>query len=100
MDDTEDNSGKHRVGGAMLPIFLIELRREDDQDTVEVTLKLEEDSIVVCSATPTMTAATEEVKLERFLARSLFVRSRIRRKELIIMIYRGNGGSAAARGDT
>ncbi|XP_062148530.1 respiratory burst oxidase homolog protein E isoform X2 [Alnus glutinosa] len=80
LDDSEDDSGEHGVGGAMLPIFLNDLRRNDDHDTVEVTLELEEDSIVVCSVTPTATAATGEVEAEGFLARSLSVTSRIRRK--------------------
>ena len=80
LEDSEDDSGEHGIGGAMLPIFLNDLRRNDDQDTVEVTLELEEDSIVVCSVTPTTTAANGEVEPEGFLARSLSVTSRIRRK--------------------
>lgn len=38
----------------MLPIFLNDLRRNNnDQDLVEVTLELEDDSIILCSVTPT-----------------------------------------------
>ncbi|KAH7519339.1 hypothetical protein FEM48_Zijuj08G0025700 [Ziziphus jujuba var. spinosa] len=50
----EDDYG---VGGAMLPIFLNDLRKNNQQDLVEVTLELERDSIVVCSVTPTPTTS-------------------------------------------
>lgn len=79
--DLEERSGGGVVGGAMLPIFLNDLRRNNDQDTVEVTLELEDDSIVVCSVTPT--TATEEPTAgtsEGVLGRSQSVSSRIRRK--------------------
>ncbi|KAI3801242.1 hypothetical protein L1987_29346 [Smallanthus sonchifolius] len=49
-----DNSNEvYGIGGAMLPIFLNDLRRNNDQDLVEVTLELEDDSIILCSVTPT-----------------------------------------------
>ncbi|KAK9055567.1 hypothetical protein SSX86_026651 [Deinandra increscens subsp. villosa] len=49
-----DNSNDvYGIGGAMLPIFLNDLRRNNDQDLVEVTLELEDDSIILCSVTPT-----------------------------------------------
>ncbi|KAI3430089.1 uncharacterized protein J3R85_008383 [Psidium guajava] len=41
------------VGGAMLPVFLNDLRQNSQQDLVEVTLELEDDAIVVRSVTPT-----------------------------------------------
>ncbi|MFS7943590.1 putative NAD(P)H oxidase (H(2)O(2)-forming) [Helianthus anomalus] len=42
-------------GGAMLPIFLNDLHRNnDDQDLVEVTLQLEDDSIILCNVTPSV----------------------------------------------
>ncbi|KAJ0915519.1 putative NAD(P)H oxidase (H(2)O(2)-forming) [Helianthus annuus] len=42
-------------GGAMLPIFLNDLHRNnDDQDLVEVTLQLEDDSIMLCNVTPSV----------------------------------------------
>ncbi|KAI3742155.1 hypothetical protein L1987_59835 [Smallanthus sonchifolius] len=49
-----DNSNDvYGIGGAMLPIFLNDVRRNNDQDLVEVTLELEDDSIILCSVTPT-----------------------------------------------
>ena len=64
-------------GGAMLPIFLSGLGRQSNnsQDLVEVTLELEEDSVVVCSVTPTR----DELQPPR-LERNLSITSRIRRK--------------------
>lgn len=47
-------SGMVPGGGAMLPIFLNDLRRTNsEQDLVEVTLELDDNSIVLCSVTPT-----------------------------------------------
>ncbi|GMY36510.1 respiratory burst oxidase homolog protein E-like isoform X1 [Fagus crenata] len=66
-DDLDDTGG-----GPMLPIFLNGLSQSNPQDLVEVTLELEEDSVVVCSVTPTR----DEPRLER----NLSVTSRIRRK--------------------
>jgi respiratory burst oxidase len=66
-DDLDDTGG-----GPMLPIFLNSLSQSNPQDLVEVTLELEEDSVVVCSVTPTR----DEPRLER----NLSVTSRIRRK--------------------
>ena len=63
-------------GGAMLPIFLSGLgRQSNSQDLVEVTLELEDDSVVVCSVTPTR----DELQPPR-LERNLSITSRIRRK--------------------
>ncbi|GJX01231.1 respiratory burst oxidase homolog protein E [Tanacetum coccineum] len=50
LDDSNDVYG---IGGAMLPIFLKDLQRNNDQDLVEVTLELEDDNIILCSVTPT-----------------------------------------------
>ncbi|XP_041005443.1 respiratory burst oxidase homolog protein E isoform X1 [Juglans microcarpa x Juglans regia] len=79
--DLEDRSGGGVVGGAMLPIFLNDLRRNNDRDTVEVTLELEDDSIVVCSVTPTTaTAEPAAGTSEGVFGRSHSATSRIRRK--------------------
>ncbi|KAM0072729.1 putative NAD(P)H oxidase (H(2)O(2)-forming) [Helianthus debilis subsp. tardiflorus] len=55
LDHPADHSNdSYGVGGAMLPIFLNDLRRNNnDQDLVEVTLELEDDSVILCSVTPT-----------------------------------------------
>ena len=51
LDQETDNYG---VGGAMLSVFLNDLRHNNQQDLVEVTLELnDDDSIVVCSVAPT-----------------------------------------------
>ncbi|XP_062091208.1 respiratory burst oxidase homolog protein E isoform X2 [Humulus lupulus] len=45
----------YEVGGAMLSVFLNDLRQSNQQDLVEVTLELnDDDSIVVCSVAPTI----------------------------------------------
>ncbi|CAK9159247.1 unnamed protein product [Ilex paraguariensis] len=84
--DLPDNCTDSGVG-AMLPIFLNDLRRNyDDQDLVEVVLELEDDSIVVCSVTaPTSNNANLDengapTPTEGFLSRSLSATTRIRRK--------------------
>ncbi|TYH60996.1 hypothetical protein ES332_D07G019000v1 [Gossypium tomentosum] len=89
-EDFDDLAGdEYGVGGAMLPIFLSGLQRNNQQDLVEVTLELENDSIVFCSVTPSTTP--QQVGAEEkeggsvngssgILARSLSATSRIRRK--------------------
>ncbi|KAH1131839.1 hypothetical protein J1N35_003217 [Gossypium stocksii] len=89
-EDFDDLAGdEYGVGGAMLPIFLSGLQRNSQQDLVEVTLELENDSIVFCSVTPSTTP--QQVGAEEkeggsvngssgILARSLSATSRIRRK--------------------
>lgn len=67
------------VGGAMLPIFLNDLRRNNQQDLVEVTLELDDDSIVVCSVAPTTAAAPVDSASQDDIDRAS-VGSRIRRK--------------------
>ncbi|XP_047339391.1 respiratory burst oxidase homolog protein E-like [Impatiens glandulifera] len=52
-DSTARISNECIIGGAMLPIFLNDLRKNTKQDLVEVTLELENDSVVVCNVTPT-----------------------------------------------
>ncbi|OMO86369.1 hypothetical protein COLO4_21217 [Corchorus olitorius] len=92
-DDLEDPSrDEYGVGGAMLPIFLSDLQRNNHQDLVEVTLELENDSIVFCSvappptSTPPLPVAVDEKETSSvaassgIFARSLSVTSRIRRK--------------------
>lgn len=69
-------------GGAMLPVFLADLRRNEGADFVEVTLEIDHDSILVSSITP---AAGEEPagneNVGGFFSRSLSTTTtRIRRK--------------------
>ncbi|KAE8687582.1 Respiratory burst oxidase-like protein A [Hibiscus syriacus] len=84
-----DGSDEYGVGGAMLPIFLSDLQRNNGQELVEVTLELENDSIVFCSVAPPPPGTPSIVPDEReasvagssgILARSLSATSRIRRK--------------------
>lgn len=68
--------------GAMLPIFLDDLRRRNDDqaDLVEVTLQLDDDSIFVCSVTPTNSNPIIPPAGGGLIARSLSSSFRIRRK--------------------
>ncbi|XP_055824144.1 respiratory burst oxidase homolog protein E-like isoform X1 [Solanum dulcamara] len=89
--ETLDTGGEY-VGGAMLPIFLNDLRRNNDNDLVEVTLELDDNSIVLCSVAPTPShinaegSEKEEEEEEAaappngFLARSASAASKLRRK--------------------
>ncbi|EXB94755.1 Respiratory burst oxidase-like protein E [Morus notabilis] len=52
-DHHQRDDHSYGVGGAMLSVFLNDLRQNNKQDLVEVTLELEDDSIVVCSVAPT-----------------------------------------------
>ncbi|XVE97848.1 hypothetical protein REPUB_Repub03eG0054200 [Reevesia pubescens] len=86
-EDLEDFSrNDYGVGGAMLPIFLSDLHRNNQQDLVEVTLELENDSIVLCSvapSTPPINTDEKEASVTAssgILSRSLSATSRIRRK--------------------
>ncbi|XP_059634678.1 respiratory burst oxidase homolog protein E [Cornus florida] len=81
-DLPEDSREYGVVGGAMLPMFLNDLRPNNERDLVEVTLELEDDSIVLCSVTPTSNAnpPAGEESANGFMARSLSATSRIRRK--------------------
>ena len=78
------DSGEYAVGGAMLPIFLNDLRPNHRQDLVEVTLELEDDSIVLCSVTPTATANPpglgDETAATGFPGRSMSATSKLCRK--------------------
>lgn len=83
---TSDAGGEY-VGGAMLPIFLNDLRRNNDNDLVEVTLELDDNSIVLCSVAPTPSHINaegseeeEEAAPNGFLARSASAASKLRRK--------------------
>ncbi|XP_051114362.1 respiratory burst oxidase homolog protein E isoform X2 [Andrographis paniculata] len=74
------------IGGAMLPVYLNDLRRNINgggEEMVEVTLELDEDdSVVLCSVAPANGAqnnATEEEATNSFLARSASAASRLRR---------------------
>ncbi|XP_020536651.1 respiratory burst oxidase homolog protein E isoform X2 [Jatropha curcas] len=74
------------LGGVMLPIFLNDLRRNNEQELVEVTLELDNDSIFVCSVKPNPTSTTSDpgggvhANAAGILERSLSASSRIRRK--------------------
>ncbi|KAK4565033.1 hypothetical protein RGQ29_006900 [Quercus rubra] len=75
-DDLDDSTTISGGGGEMLPIFLNGLgQQSNSQDLVEVTLELEDDSVVTCSVTPTR----DELQPPR-LERNLSITSRIRRK--------------------
>lgn len=79
------DAADYGVGGAMLPIFLNDLRPNTRQDLVEVTLELEDNSIVLCSVTPTPTpTATPNPAADdaatSFLGRSLSAASKLSRK--------------------
>ncbi|KAK7848479.1 respiratory burst oxidase like protein e [Quercus suber] len=75
-DDLDDSTTISGGGGEMLPIFLNGLgRQSNSQDIVEVTIELEDDSVVMCSVTPTR----DELQPPR-LERNLSITSRIRRK--------------------
>ncbi|XP_058079420.1 respiratory burst oxidase homolog protein E [Magnolia sinica] len=72
--DGDRNSADYgSVGGGMLPIFLADLSRNQQKDFVEVTLEIDDDSIVVSSVTPTANDG-------RSYSRSMSTTSRIRRK--------------------
>ncbi|XP_068658390.1 respiratory burst oxidase homolog protein E-like [Aristolochia californica] len=81
LDSADLDSGEYGLGGPMLPFFLNDLRRGDQKDFVEVTLEIDDDSIVVCGVTP---SAGEEPRGSGagngFFSRSSSVTSRIRRK--------------------
>ncbi|KAM6599986.1 respiratory burst oxidase homolog protein E [Cannabis sativa] len=54
--ELDQEADSYEVGGAMLSVFLNDLRQSSQQDLVEVTLELnDDDSIVVCSVAPTTT---------------------------------------------
>lgn len=96
--DVPDDSRDYGAGGAMLPVFLNDLRRNTEQDLVEVTLELDDNSIVLYSVTPASTngpgggGGGEENELfsppqlpqpanaHGFLARSSSAASKLRRK--------------------
>ena len=87
-EDDQDGSetvSDCEIGGAMLPIFLNDLRRNNQDELVEVTLELENDSIVVCSVNPNRRGMSTQSTpgggaAARVLERSLSATSRIGRK--------------------
>ncbi|KAF7142724.1 hypothetical protein RHSIM_Rhsim05G0002800 [Rhododendron simsii] len=81
-DLPDDFCGAGAGAGAMLPIFLDDLRRRNDDqaDLVEVTLQLDNDSIFVCSVTPTNSNPIIPPAGGGLIARSLSSSFRIRRK--------------------
>ncbi|CAL1357425.1 unnamed protein product [Linum trigynum] len=108
-------------GGAMLPVFLDDLRRNGggggqqrrEEELVEVTLELDSDSIVVCSVTPPSAAATpssnhhygggsedggrSSTQGNKSLWRSLSATSRIRQK--FAWLRSGSSRTAASETD-
>ncbi|CAK7352320.1 unnamed protein product [Dovyalis caffra] len=83
--DGSETTSDCEIGGAMLPAFLNDLRRNNQDELVEVTLELENDSIVVCSVNPNRTGMSTPStpgggSAARILERSLSATSRIRRK--------------------
>ncbi|KAI8020220.1 hypothetical protein LOK49_LG04G00045 [Camellia lanceoleosa] len=83
--DFPEESRDYGVAGSMLPMFLNDLRQNNQQELVEVTLELDDDdSIVVCSVTPTsnsnLAVAGEEAAVNGILAWSLSAKSRVCRK--------------------
>ncbi|KAH7574516.1 hypothetical protein JRO89_XS03G0306100 [Xanthoceras sorbifolium] len=93
-DDYEESQTRrdsdYGVGGAMLPIFLNDLRKngQQQQELVEVTLELENNSIYLCSVNPTTpppppqsdnSGDARDVE-SGILQRSLSATSRLRRK--------------------
>ncbi|KAK6273735.1 hypothetical protein POUND7_010818 [Theobroma cacao] len=105
-DDLEDLSADdYGVGGAMLPIFLSDLQRNNQQDLVEVTLELENDSIVFCSVTPSTPPITDQKEASSvtassgILGRSLSATSRIRRKFAWLKSGSSSRASSSAEND-
>ncbi|KAJ6382029.1 hypothetical protein OIU77_030640 [Salix suchowensis] len=86
-EDDQDGSetvSDCEIGGAMLPVFLNDLRRNNQDEFVEVTLELENDSIVVCSVNPNLGGMSTQSThgggaAARVLERSLSATSMIRR---------------------
>lgn len=88
-EGSRPESPLYGVGGAMLPAYLNDLRRNiNGEEMVEVTLELDDNSVVLCSVTPTTAnqnnaAASAEVDEQPvsngFLARSTSAASRLRR---------------------
>ncbi|KAJ6407328.1 hypothetical protein OIU84_010768 [Salix udensis] len=86
-EDDQDGSetvSDCEIGGAMLPVFLNDLRRNNQDEFVEVTLELENDSIVVCSVNPNRGGMSTQSTpgggaAARVLERSLSATSMIRR---------------------
>ncbi|KAF7836832.1 respiratory burst oxidase-like protein E [Senna tora] len=88
-----EGHGHGHAYGAMLPIFLDDLRRNHQQELVEITLELEGDALVLCDVAPTTAANSggasnnvissttgDEVGAAGAVERSLSITSRIRRK--------------------
>ncbi|MCD7472104.1 hypothetical protein HAX54_013043 [Datura stramonium] len=85
--DTPEEETSEHVGGAMLPIFLNNLQRNNDRDLVEVTLELDDNSFVLCSVKPSpehntkFGAGEEENSPSGFLSSSRYAASRLRSPE-------------------
>ncbi|RDX58560.1 Respiratory burst oxidase-like protein E, partial [Mucuna pruriens] len=78
-------AGGHAYG-AMLPVFLNDLRSNHHKELVEITLELENDAVVLCNVAPAPSSAPNASPSssvaggDAAVARSLSITSRIRRK--------------------
>ncbi|KAI3447247.1 hypothetical protein Pfo_003912 [Paulownia fortunei] len=75
----------YAAGGAMLPVYLNDLRRNNNgEEMVEVTLELDDNSVVLCSVAPATAnhnaaSAEDEPVSNGFLSRSTSAAARLRR---------------------
>ena len=78
-----------RAYGAMMPVFLNDLRSNHHKELVEITLELENDAVVLCNLTPAAAYSAPNASPSSSsgggdggggVARSLSITSRIRRK--------------------
>jgi len=80
-----------RAFGAMMPVFLNDLRSNHHKELVEITLELENDAVVLCNVTPAAAYSAPNASPSSSsggdaagggggVARSLSITSRIRRK--------------------
>jgi len=87
-DASSPVTGGHAYG-AMLPVFLNDLRSNHHKELVEITLELENDAVVLCNVAPAPSSAPNASPSSSTaggdgsgggVARSLSITSRIRRK--------------------
>ncbi|KAL2326741.1 hypothetical protein Fmac_020168 [Flemingia macrophylla] len=83
LGDSSPAAGGHAYG-AMLPVFLNDLRSNHHKELVEITLELENDAVVLCDVAPASSAPNASPSSSgeggAAVARSLSIASRIRRK--------------------
>lgn len=81
-DMPECSAAAPPIYGAMLPVYLNDLRRNINSDEmIEVTLELDDNSVVLCSVAPAATTNGDDnpTASNNFLARSTSAASRLRR---------------------